>query len=62
MRELLNVVDIKLNRDGSIIAYKVPADRCEHSWELHLWEHGRAFCNRCGSFAIATNDPREAKP
>lgn len=37
---------------------------CSHVWEPHLWDTGRAYCNRCGSFARWVNDPRaeEASP
>lgn len=31
---------------------------CDHAWEPHLWENGRAYCSRCGSFARWVNDPR----
>ena len=30
---------------------------CDHVWEPHLWESGRAYCPRCGSFARWRNDP-----
>lgn len=23
---------------------------CAHAWEGHLWERGREYCPRCGSF------------
>ena len=34
-----------------------PVD-CDHLWEPHLWEIGRAYCARCGSCARWVNDPR----
>lgn len=32
--------------------------RCDHVWEPHLWDAGRAYCAHCGSFARWINDPR----
>ncbi len=39
----------------------LPADPlgCEHVWEPHAWEMGRAHCPRCGSIARWANDPRQ---
>jgi hypothetical protein len=34
---------------------------CEHVWEPHLWDTGRAYCHRCGSFARWVNDPRASE-
>ena len=31
---------------------------CDHAWEPHLWDNGRAYCHQCGSFARWVNDPR----
>lgn len=31
---------------------------CEHEWEPHMWDDGRAFCNLCGTFAEWLDDPR----
>lgn len=31
---------------------------CGHLWEPHLWDTGRAYCPRCGSFARWLDDPR----
>jgi hypothetical protein len=33
---------------------------CDHVWEPHLPDTGRAYCPRCGSFARWVNDPRAA--
>ena len=42
---------------------QVEPTRCDHAWEPHLWDDGRAYCPRCGSFARWVNDPRlEAAP
>ena len=43
-------------------SYAEPMD-CDHRWEPHLWEVGRALCPRCGSCGRWVNDPRaEASP
>ena len=34
---------------------------CGHVWEPHLWDTGRAYCPRCGSFARWVNDPRASE-
>lgn len=41
-------------------AIRFPRDpmRCDHLWEGHLWEIGRAYCPWCGSFGRWVNDPR----
>lgn len=38
--------------------YEKDPMQCDHVWEPHLWDDGRAYCNRCGSFAQWVNDPR----
>jgi len=32
---------------------------CDHLWEAHLWETGRAYCPCCGAFGHWVNDPRD---
>ena len=45
----------------SLVPFQMDPMACEHLWEPHLWETGRAYCARCGSFARWTNDPRAAE-
>lgn len=52
------VVDVELRaRPGLITALADPMG-CDHVWEPHLWDTGRAYCSCCGSFARWVNDPR----
>lgn len=59
------IEDVELRSRPALLSfYEEPVD-CGHVWEPHLWEMGRAFCARCGSFARWVNDPRaveEASP
>jgi hypothetical protein len=52
------VIDVDLRSRPSTIRFKTDPLSCEHLWEPHLWDDGRAYCPRCGSFARWTNDPR----
>lgn len=52
------VVDVELRSRPSMIATHSDPIDCDHVWEPHLWETGRAYCPRCGSFARWVNDPR----
>jgi hypothetical protein len=57
------VVDVELRARPSILTIHVDPMDCDHAWEPHLWESGRAHCARCGSYARYANDPRlEAAP
>ena len=52
------VEDVELRARPSILqSLRDPFD-CDHVWEPHLWETGRAYCPHCGSFARWVNDPR----
>ena len=52
------VVDVEpRSRPGFLASLSDPMS-CDHLWEPHLWDHGRAYCSRCGSFARWVNDPR----
>ena len=42
----------------SFIAFAFHPMDCDHLWEPHLVETGRAYCPRCGSFARWADDPR----
>ena len=52
------VVDIELRARPSVLSSHVDPMECDHFWEPHFWETGRAYCPRCGSFARWVNDPR----
>lgn len=53
------VFNVKLNdHRGDFVVFKNNASECRHRWEFHIWEVGRAYCPACGSFAEASNDPR----
>ena len=54
------VEDIELRARPELIKLVEPME-CEHRWEPHLWETGRAYCPRCGSLARWVNDPRAEK-
>ncbi len=56
------VEDVELrSRPSSLTFHSDPMD-CEHFWEPHLWDTGRAYCPHCGSFARWVNDPRIEAP
>ena len=52
------VADVELRVQPSLLAFHVDPMGCDHRWEPHLWETGRAYCPRCGSIARWVNDPR----
>jgi hypothetical protein len=52
------VVDIDLRTRPSMLRLHTDPMRCPHRWEPHLYEVGRAYCPRCGSYARWVNDPR----
>ena len=52
------VEDIELRVRPGTIGFKHDPMSCDHYWEPHLWDNGRAYCARCGSFARWVNDPR----
>jgi hypothetical protein len=57
------VDDVELRDRPSIVRFLFDPMICDHVWEAHLWDTGRAFCARCGSHARWVNDPRlEAAP
>lgn len=50
----MRVKNIQLNtrqRGNWFLPGSDPSRPCEHRWEVHLWERGRAYCPDCGSFA-----------
>lgn len=51
------VDDVELRTRPSVLAFHVDPIDCDHFWEPHLWESGRAYCARCGSLARWVNDP-----
>jgi len=55
------VDNVDLRARPSMLALHVDPIDCDHVWEPHLWETGRAYCARCGSFARWANDPRAAE-
>jgi len=52
------VEDVELRVRPAFLTTHVDPMGCEHLWEPHLWETGRAYCARCGSYARWVNDPR----
>jgi hypothetical protein len=52
------VDNVELRSRPSILTIHVDPMICDHVWEPHLWEHGGAYCSRCGSLARWVNDPR----
>lgn len=54
------IADIQLHDNKGPVQFAVASAVCDHAWEPHLWDDGRAYCHRCGSFARWANDPREA--
>ncbi len=63
MSKRVIVTDVKLNdHRGDFIRMENRSSECFHEWEFHMWDTGRAYCPKCGSFATATNDPRKVQP
>ncbi len=56
------VDDVELRVRPGTLRFQADPTRCDHDWEPHLWDHGRAYCPRCGSFARWVNDPRLEVP
>lgn len=52
------VEDIELRTQLGVLLSLVDPMTCDHVWEPHLWETGRAYCPSCGSIARWVNDPR----
>jgi hypothetical protein len=52
------VDDVELRVRPSIVQFQIDPMNCDHVWEPHLWDTGRAYCARCGSLARWVNDPR----
>jgi hypothetical protein len=52
------VDDVDLRTRPSLLAFLADPMGCDHRWEPHLYETGRAHCPRCGSFGRWVNDPR----
>lgn len=52
------VTDVKLRDRSGTIRFESDPAICVHAWEAHLWEHGGAYCPRCGSTARWADDPR----
>jgi hypothetical protein len=55
------VEDVELRSRPGVLTTLVDPMDCDHFWEPHLWETGRAYCARCGSHARWVNDPRSAE-
>jgi hypothetical protein len=54
----MQITDVQLRDRPSVILSHVDPSVCVHAWEPHLWERGRAYCPRCGSYARWVDDPR----
>ena len=52
------VDDVEPRSRPGVVAFAADPMACEHYWEPHAWETGRAYCARCGSSARWVNDPR----
>jgi hypothetical protein len=52
------VDDVETRTRPSVLTFHGDPIDCDHVWEPHLRETGRAYCARCGSFARWVNDPR----
>lgn len=52
------IEDVDLRARPGIVTFSADPMDCDHVWEPHLYETGRAYCARCGSFARWANDPR----
>ena len=55
------VEDVELRARPSTMPFRSDPMGCDHLWEPHLWDNGRAYCPQCGSFARWVNDPRVAE-
>lgn len=56
------VDDVELRVRPSILQFQTDPMDCDHVWEPHLWDDGRAHCPPCGAFARWVNDPRLEVP
>lgn len=54
----MQIADVQLRVHPSVLRTQVDPSSCGHAWEPHLWERGRAYCPRCGSYARWLDDPR----
>lgn len=52
------IEDVEPSPKPSFLAFAFHPMSCDHLWEPHLVETGRAYCARCGSSARWVNDPR----
>jgi hypothetical protein len=55
----MQVAAVQLRVHPRVISTHVDPSSCGHAWEPHLWERGRAYCARCGSYARWIDDPRQ---
>lgn len=56
----MNIGKIRLRTQRGTIPKAEPTT-CEHEWEPHVWDDGKAYCNKCGSHAEWLDDPRLTK-
>ena len=52
------VEDVELRTRASLVLSLKDPLGCEHVWEPHVWDMGRAYCMQCGSRARWVNGPR----
>jgi len=52
------VEDVELLSRLGLLTLLTDPMACDHLWEPHFMETGRAYCARCGSLARWVNDPR----
>jgi hypothetical protein len=52
------VDDVELRSRPGAVAFVADPMECDHYWEPHAYETGRAYCPRCGSLGRWVNDPR----
>jgi hypothetical protein len=52
------VEGVELRTRPSLIKFAFHPMDCDHLWEPHLIETGKAYCPRCGSSARWSGDPR----
>ena len=52
------VEDIELRMQPAFLVNLRDPIGCDHVWEPHLWEVGKAYCGDCASIARWVNDPR----
>jgi len=52
------IEDVDLRTRPGIVTFSADPRACDHVWEAHMYETGRAYCARCGSCARWVNDPR----